>query len=48
MKQDIEATLIGFYILRGHTLEEMLSLGTTDKLIYAAAMELEGEMMKNG
>lgn len=48
MKRDIEAALIGFYILRGHTLEEMLSLGTADKLIYAAAMELEGEMMKNG
>ena len=40
--------MIGFYILRGHTLKEMLSLGTADKLIYAAAMELEGEMMKNG
>lgn len=44
----MEAALIGFYILRGHTLEEMLSLGTADKLIYVAAMELEEEMMKNG
>lgn len=40
--------MISFYILRGHALEEMLSLGTADKLIYAAAMELEMEMLKNG
>lgn len=48
MKQDGEAAMIGFYILRGHTVEEMMSLGTADKLFYAAAMELEMELMKNG
>ncbi len=48
MRQDDETSMIGFYILRGHTLEEMLSLGTADKLFYAAAMELEMELMKNG
>ena len=48
MRQDGEATMISFYILRGHTLEEMLSLGTADKMFYTAAMELEMEMLKNG
>lgn len=48
MRQDGEATMISFYILRGHTLEEMLSLGTVDKMFYTAAMELEMEMLKNG
>lgn len=48
MKQDGEAAMIGFYILRGRSLEEMLSLGTADKMFYMAAMELEMEMLKNG
>lgn len=38
MTQDAEAEMIGFYLLRGHTSDELLSLSTADKLFYAAAM----------
>lgn len=40
MEQDGEAELIGFYLLRGHSLEEMLSLSTVDKAFYGAAMRI--------
>lgn len=39
MQQDAEAEMVGFYILRGHSLDEMLSLSTSDKIFYLAAME---------
>lgn len=38
MTQDAEAEMIGFYLLRGHTLDELLSLSTSDRIFYAAAM----------
>lgn len=40
MKQDAEAEMIGFYLLRGHSLNELLSLSTIDKLFYVSAMEI--------
>lgn len=40
MKQDAEAQMIGFYLLRGHSLKELLSLSTIDKLFYISAMEI--------
>lgn len=46
MKQDADAQMIGFYILRGHTLDEMMSLSTTDRLFYLAAMEIYNEEMQ--
>lgn len=46
MKQDADAEMVGFYILRGHTLDEMLSLSTTDRLFYLAAMEVYKDEMK--
>lgn len=46
MKQDAEAQMIGFYILRGHTLDEMLSLSTTDRLFYLAAMSIYNDELQ--
>lgn len=46
MKQDAEAQMIGFYLLRGHTLNEMLSLSTTDRLFYLAAMEIYNDELR--
>ena len=46
MKQDAEAQMIGFYLLRGHTLDEMLSLSTTDRLFYLAAMEIYNDELR--
>ena len=40
MEQDDEATMIGFYILRGHTLDELTALSTADKAFYYAAMQI--------
>ena len=39
MAQDAEAAMIGFYLLRGHSLEELLSLSHADKLFYIAEYE---------
>lgn len=46
MKQDAEAQMVGFYLLRGHTLDEMLSLSTTDRLFYLAAMEIYNDELR--
>lgn len=46
MKQDAEAQMVGFYLLRGHTLDEMLSLSTTDRLFYLAAMEIYNDELQ--
>lgn len=46
MKQDAEAQMIGFYLLRGHTLDEMLSLSTTDRLFYLAAMSIYNDELQ--
>lgn len=43
MEQDGEAKLIGFYLLRGHSLEELLSLSTADRAFYYAAMKVYTE-----
>lgn len=43
MKQDAEAQMIGFYLLRGHSLTELMSLSTIDKLFYISAMEIYAE-----
>lgn len=40
MKQDGDAELIGFYLLRGHSLDELLALSTVDRAFYYAAMAL--------
>lgn len=40
MEQDGEAELIGFYLLRGHSLDELLALSTVDRAFYYAAMKL--------
>lgn len=47
MKQDAEAAMIGFYILRGHSLEELLSLSHADKLFYIAAMDKYHEELED-
>ena len=46
MKQDADAQMVGFYLLRGHTLDEMLSLSTTDRLFYLAAMEIYNDELR--
>lgn len=46
MKQDAEAQMIGFYILRGHSIDEMMALSTTDKAFYYAAMQIYYERME--
>lgn len=46
MRQDAEAQMVGFYLLRGHTLDEMLSLSTTDRLFYLAAMEIYNDELR--
>ena len=46
MRQDAEAQMIGFYLLRGYTLDEMLSLSTTDRLFYLAAMEIYNDELR--
>lgn len=38
MGRDGEAQMIAFYLIRGHTLNELLSLSTSDRLFYFAAM----------
>lgn len=43
MKQDAEASMIAFYILRGIPLTELLQADAAEKKIYMAAMELEIE-----
>lgn len=40
MMQDGEAQMIGFFLLRGHSLDELLSLSRVDKAFYYAAMEI--------
>lgn len=47
MMQDVEATMIGFYLLRGHSLEELLSLSHADKLFYIAAMDKYHEELED-
>ena len=39
MAQDVEAAMIDFYLLRGHTLQELTTLSTLDKVFYYAAMK---------
>ena len=46
MAQDAEAAMIGFYLLRGHSLEELLSLSHADKLFYIAAMDKHHEELE--
>lgn len=46
MKQDAEAQMIGFYLLRGHSLNELMSLSSIDKLFYISAMEIYAEEME--
>ena len=46
MKQDEEAAMIGFYLLRGHTLEELTTLSKTDRVFYHAAMRNFYERME--
>lgn len=46
MEQDAEAAMIGFYILRGHTIQELTTLSTSDKVFYYAAMEKYYERME--
>lgn len=46
MEQDAEAAMIGFYLLRGHSLEELTNLSTTDKFFYSAAMRIYYERME--
>lgn len=47
MTQDAEAAMIGFYLLRGHSLKELLSLSHADKLFYIAAMDKYHEELKD-
>lgn len=35
--------MISFFLLKGHTLEEMLTLSTAEKLFYTASMEVYSE-----
>ncbi|WP_251612898.1 hypothetical protein [Senimuribacter intestinalis] len=35
--------MIGFYLLRGHTLNELLSLSTVEKAVFMAAMAQHNE-----
>lgn len=46
MTEDAEAQMIGFYLLRGHTLDELLALSRIDKAFYCAAMEIYYERME--
>lgn len=46
MERDGEAAMIGFYLLRGHTLDELLGLSTTDKFFYLAAMRIYYERLE--
>ena len=51
MTQDVEAAMIDFYLLRGHTLQELTTLSASDKVFYYAAMEKYYErvdVMENG
>ncbi len=43
MQQEAEAQMIGFYLLRGHTLNELLSLSTIEKAVFMAAMAQHNE-----
>lgn len=38
--------MIGFYLVRGHSLKELMSLSTVDKLFYYAAMTAYLEEVK--
>ena len=46
MAQDAEAAMIGFYLLRGHTLNELTALSTADKAFYYAAMQIYYQLME--
>jgi hypothetical protein len=46
MAEDAEAQMIGFYLLRGHALDELLTLSRIDKAFYYAAMEIYYERME--
>ena len=46
MTQDVEAAMIDFYLLRGHTLQELTTLSASDKVFYYAAMEKYYERVK--
>ena len=46
MAQDVEAAMIDFYLLRGHTLQELTTLSASDKVFYYAAMEKYYERME--
>lgn len=46
MGQDAEAAMIGFYLLRGHTLQELTTLSESDKVFYYAAMQIYYERME--
>ena len=39
MSRDGEAQMIAFYLLRGHSLDELLGLDLIEKAFYIAAME---------
>lgn len=46
MEEDAEAQMLGFYLLRGHSLDELLGLSRTDKAFYLAAMRIYYEQME--
>lgn len=46
MGRDGEAQMIAFYLLRGHSLDELLRLGFIEKMFYIAAMEKYFEGVK--
>ena len=39
--------MIGFYVLRGHTLDELLNLSTIEKVIFMAAMNNHNEEIEH-
>ena len=43
MGRDGEAQMIAFYLLRGHSLDELFGLGMIEKMFYIAAMEKYAE-----
>lgn len=43
MGRDGEAQMIAFYLLRGHSLDELFDLGMIEKMFYIAAMEKYAE-----
>lgn len=39
MKNDTEAAMVSFFLLRGHSLDSLLKLSSAEKIVYMAAME---------